>query len=150
LHPLDEDLELYFLLRFSPHHISSVESHVSECELCQEKIRRLAESRRDSGKPVTEWLRDMRALPGGSLSIRVLETSPVAFTGRILDVHENEVILASPDALLPGTFLQIRIGSRIILGQVRSCAPSSGEFLVSVEIQSIFLIPRGSGPGEGR
>jgi len=150
LHPLDEDLELYYLLRFSPHHISSVESHVSECEQCQEKIQRLAQSRRESGKPVTEWLRDMRALPGGSLSLRVLETSSVAFTGRILDVHENEVILASPDALQPGVFLQIRIGSRIILGQVRSCTPDAGGFHVGVEIQSIFVIPRGKGPGEDR
>jgi len=42
----------------------------------------------------------------------------------------------------PGVFVQIRVGTRIIMGQVTHCAPLRGEFQVTFEIESIFLIPR--------
>ena len=98
---------------------------------------------------VTGRIQDVRVLLDGGFSIRVLEGSPIA--GRILLLSENEIKLGLSEALLPGLFVQVRMGTRIIMGKVVTCVPSGDGFHVFVEIESIFLMPlRGStdeGPG---
>jgi len=145
MHPADEDLELYYLLRLSPNLISSIESHILECEICREKVQRLSGSLQER-RLAAERLHDVRVSLEGGLSIRVLEGT--AIPGRILHVSENEMILGVSEPLLPGIFVQIRVGRRIIMGQVTHCAPVQGQFQVTFEIESIFLIPRRESLGE--
>lgn len=139
MHPADEDLELYYLLRLSPTLISSIESHILECEICREKVQRLSESLQERRR-AAERLHDVRVSLEGGLSIRVLEGA--AIPGRILHIAENEMILSVSEPILPGIFVQIRVGTRIIMGQVTRCALTKGQFQVTFEIESVFLIPR--------
>jgi len=150
MHPADEDLELYFLLRLSPTLISSIESHILECEICREKVQRLSASLHERRR-AAERFHDVRVSLEGGLSIRILEGP--AIPGRIVHISEDEMVLGVSEPLLPGIFVQIRIGPRIVMGQVTHCAPAQREFHVTFEIQSVFLIPRreslGEDPGTG-
>jgi len=146
-HPREEDLELYYLLRFSPHQISSIESHLSECALCEDKVQRFAHSHLYGAEIDPAHVPDMRVPLGGALEIRVIG-SDVSVTGRILDICENEMKLGLREPLVPGAFAQTRIGSRIVMGQVRSCTRHGEEFHVSIAIDNIFLIPRGAAPDD--
>jgi hypothetical protein len=51
------------------------------------------------------------------------------------------------DALEPGVTVQVRLGGKIIMGEVRYCSAHGGEFHVGVEIQDVFPIP-GKAPDE--
>ena len=139
MHPEDEDLELYYLLRFSPHQITAIESHVSECEFCRGRIRVFAQSRHGKRNQAADRIRDRRIALTAASSIRVLE-SATALTGQILDISGNEMKLKLSDSLHPGVFVQTRIGTRIITGQVRYCDNNGQEFHAGVEIESIFVV----------
>src|SRR6185295_290959 len=104
-HPLDEDLELYYLLRLSPNINSSIETHISEGEICKEKMERLAQLGRDGRKQAAGRLRDVRVSLEGGLSIRVL--AGAALPGRLIHLSESEMKLGLEEALLPGIFVQI-------------------------------------------
>jgi PilZ domain-containing protein len=117
--------------RLPPDQMSTMESHILECESCLEKLLRLAQPR------------DVLASRGAALSIRVLDGSAAGHAGHLLDISRNGMTVRLSEALQPGTLVQAYIGTRIILmAQVRCCTPREGEFHVSVEIKNVFLIPR--------
>jgi len=100
-HPLDEDLELYYLLRLSPNINSSIETHISECEICKEKIERFAQLGRDGRKQATGRLQDVRVSLEGGLSTHA--------DGLALG-HHGALIPAPAGIVQPGavTFAEVR------------------------------------------
>ena len=138
MHPSDEDLELYYLLRLSPALIASIKSHILECEICKEKVQRLSESVEEIQRAVGRF-HDVRVF-------RVLEGA--VLPGQVLHISETEMKLELPEPLLLGTFVQVRVGTKMIMGKATHCVPLLEKFQVSVEIDSIFLIPRRGTTGE--
>ena len=147
MHPEDEDLELYYLLRFSPHQITAIESHVLECDFCQSKIQALEHSLHDRGNNASERIHDKGISLRATRSIHVLERS-ATLTGQILDISGNTMKLNLSEFLYPGVFIQTRIGTRMITGQARYCAHIGQEFHVGVEIESIFVVTSKGQSGE--
>lgn len=60
------------------------------------------------------------------ISARVIETSPSGLTLRL------------KHALLPGTLVQIRVGEKMLFGEIRYCNPSGAGFRAGVRLQDVF------------
>ncbi len=138
MHPRDEDLEMYAMSRLPQGQTSAIQLHVLECELCQNTLQRFA---LPPGVDRAERRSEVRIPFDGALSIRVLDASAAVLAGRIVNASKKGLKLNLPEALYPGTRVQIRLGSRIIMAQVRYCVPRGAEFHAGVEIIDVFSIP---------
>ena len=73
----------------------------------------------------------------------VVRLNPFAaehLTGRLRDVSRNGLGLWVPESLIPGSILQIRLGTIFLMGEVRYCQETEvvGWCLVGVLLQDVF------------
>jgi hypothetical protein len=142
MHPSDDDLERYLRLRLTPEQSSVVYSHLFTCELCRNRARQFAPPARDrDGRKIAERRKDVRALLNAPLSLRVLDSSARFLEGQLVNVSTKGLKLQVPEALDPGVTVQVRLGSKIIMAEVRYCVAHGQQFHVGVEIQDVFPIP---------
>ena len=66
-----------------------------------------------------------------------LETSERS-SARVVEVSGTGLKLRVSDALMPGTLVQIRVGDKLLLGEVRYCNPNGAGFLAGVRLQDVF------------
>jgi PilZ domain/Putative zinc-finger len=146
LHPSDNDLEQYLRLSLSPEQSAVVYHHLFTCEECRDKAREFAPPARDGqGKTIPERRKDARASLTAPLSLRVLDPSARLLEGQLLNVSTRGLKIQVPEALEPGVTVQIRLGGKIIMAEVRYCSahhsPDKHGFHVGVKIQDVFPIP---------
>ena len=146
LHPSDDDLEQYLTLRLSPEQSAVVYHHLFTCERCRDKARQFAPPARDrEGNEIPERRKDARASLSAPLSLRVLNDLGRFIEGHLVNVSTRGLKLQVPEALEPGVMVQVRLGGKIIMAEVRYCQAHGQEFQLGVRIQDVFPIP-GKGP----
>jgi hypothetical protein len=142
MHPSDDDLEQYLRLRLPPEQSSEVYFHLFTCEECRNKARQFASAARDrQGQAIPERRGDVRTSLSAPVSLRVLDASARVVKGLLVNVSKRGLKLQVPEALDPGVTVQIRLGSKIIMAEVRYCLAHAQEFHVGVAIQDVFPIP---------
>jgi len=133
-HVHDDDFELYVRGRLGEKHSSTIEDHLSECETCRVRVglfvglhlrlRFMGTAKPDKYQKRTE----PRFATGDDAVVR--EIHPLCFDyyrARIVDVSTHGLGIKVSKPLLPGTIVQIRIGSTVELGEVRHCRPRGEE-----------------------
>jgi hypothetical protein len=129
VHSHDDDLELYVRGRLDPEHISAVESHLSECQTCRERLSQcigLRLSLHLTGKTKSEEKYE-RCEPRFSTGDDAIfqELHPLSLDRqrvKIVDVSKNGLGILTPKSILAGTIVQVRIGGTVELGEVRHCS----------------------------
>lgn len=146
MHPSDDDLEQFLRLRLPPEQSSAIYFHLFTCERCRNKAREFAPPARDrDGRRIPERRGDVRTSLSAPISLRVLDASARHLEGRLVNVSKRGLKLQVPEALEPGVTVQIRLGGKLIMAEVRYClahdSSNNHEFHVGVKIQDVFPIP---------
>jgi hypothetical protein len=129
VHVQEDDLKLYVHGRLDAVHHFVVGHHLLECHTCREYLS-LCIDLEDMPNPMdnAKWDRtNRRSEPrftiGGELDYQ--EFSPFSVDRQkasVLDISANGVGIFTPNPVLPGTIVQIRVMNTVELGQVRHCS----------------------------
>ena len=137
-HVHEDDLELYLRGRLEPGRITPVESHLAECQICQELLADCLGLRLDF-PPTPRTATESRFSVEGEGILQELHPLSLARQKvKIVNVSRNELAILSPKAIYPGTIVQLRIKDTVQLANVRYC-------LFSVDGFRIGLWLRGEG-----
>lgn len=85
--------------------------------------------------------KEIRAPLNTPVWLRVLTYSSPVIEGRIVNISKHGMKLHLPQRLAPGVAVQLRMGGKIVLAEVRHCSAIGDEFQAGVEIQDVFPIP---------
>ena len=144
MHVSEEDLELYFLGRLPSDQLSAVESHLTDCRSCTNRLSNVTgvflkllklknrhlgnyegiEKRREHRVPIDS--------PGQMQAFSPF--SPEKFRVQMMDVSRNGLKLRTPQFVARGAMVQVIIEEALILGEVRYCIPAEGEFDMGIQI----------------
>jgi len=61
----------------------------------------------------------------------------------VVDISKGGLRLRLDQSLMPGMLVQIRLGEKLLLGEIRYCTPAGDEFHAGVRLQDVFE----TGPG---
>ena len=88
----------------------------------------------------TERRSDPRQPAEQPATIKLL--NPLHPAGRIaatvVDISKGGLRLRLNQSLMPGTLVQIRLGEKLLLGEIRYCTPAGEEFHAGVRLQDVF------------
>ena len=150
-HVHEDDLELYLLSRLSEQDSSRLESHVRGCRRCEASLN-------DAVQFVRQLVQVQRAGEGlgtgrSRKETRIPTNDPAnvrLYDPLLREQIEVRVLNASKDGLLLRTstlfevraFIQLRLRSTIVVGEVRHCSPVEDGFQVGVQIQEAHASER--------
>jgi anti-sigma factor RsiW len=129
LHLHEDDLELYLRGQLESERLSSIERHLQECKICRLQLasclgQRLALQMVSGPKSNTAQKRsEPRFSTQGEGTLQ--ELHPLSLDRhkvRIVNVSKNGLGILSPQAILPGTIVQLRMNDIVELGNVRYCS----------------------------
>ncbi|MGA3185893.1 MAG: PilZ domain-containing protein [Bryobacteraceae bacterium] len=144
MHLQTEHLELYALGELSENLSGMVETHLKDCVVCGILFE---ESRATIGQWVSredeycgrEKRRGPRVATDDPAVLTVLEPpQPGRVKIRIVDASKEGLKLLTPDALIRGTVVQIRVRDLFVMAEVRYCRPAGIKFHAGVHIQDVF------------
>jgi hypothetical protein len=150
MHVSESDLELYFLGRLPSEQLSVVESHLTDCSSCTSKLSNVTglflklltlNNRHLGNYEGIEKRREHRIptdYPGQLQTFSPF--SPTKIRVQMTDVSRNGLRVRTPQFVARGAIVQVLIKEAIILGEVRYCVPSEGEFDMGIKI--VDLIPK--------
>lgn len=150
MHVSDEDLELYFLGRLPSDQLPAVESHLTNCRSCTQRLSNVTgvflkilklKNQQPGNYEGMEKRREHRVpfnSPGRMQSFSPF--SPAKFRVHVMDVSRNGLKIRTPQFVARGAMVQVIIEEAIILGEVRHCTPATGEFDMGIQI--LDLIPK--------
>jgi len=142
IHPHDDELELYRMDRLPDGHSSFIRSHLSECNFCAIKFRRLNKQDQTTNKSeVRERRRHVRVPTDRPASIRVVHASLKPLACRVFDASGGGLKLKVSIPLEPGTLVHVRLAKTFIMAEVRYCLRKGREFHVGLETKDVFEIP---------
>lgn len=159
-HASDEDLELYFLGRLPPDQLAAIESHLTDCSYCTDRLSNVTgvflkilklKNRYVESYEGIEKRREHRVSFDGPGQMQAFSPfSPAKFRVQIADVSRNGLKIRTPQFVARGALVQVVIEEAIILGEVRYCNPASSEFEMGMRI--LDLVPKARVPprAEGR
>jgi hypothetical protein len=134
VHIHEDDLDLYVRGRLEPDHTSTVESHLLECQTCQDRLSRrigLQLALHPTGRTKSEGKyerSELRFRTGDNARFQELNPLSVDCQNvKIVDVSKNGLGLLAPRSVLPGTIVQVRVGNNIEIGEVRFCLASGDQ-----------------------
>lgn len=82
---------------------------------------------------------ETRAAADQEATIKLLNPQTAGrISARVIETSGSGLKLRLKDALMPGTLVQIRVGEKLLLGEVRYCNPHSRGFQVGVRLQDVF------------
>lgn len=149
-HVSDEDLELYFLGRLPLDQQSTVESHLTDCSSCTDRLSDVTgvflkilqfKNRHVGNYAGFEKRREHRVPFDGYGQIQTFSPfSPAKFRVQIMDVSRNGLKVRTPQFVARAAMVQVVIEEAVILGEVRYCIPSAGQFDMGIQI--LDLVPK--------
>jgi hypothetical protein len=152
IHVLEADLTLYLFGQLPSHRISDVESHLTECSSCVDRLSDLAEipfrivklsERQFAAYQGVEKRREHRIPTNNPGQMQTFSPfSPTKITVQITDISRNGLRVHTPQFVGRGTVVQVRFKQAIILGEVRYCVADGTEFDAGIQIEDV--IPRPS------
>jgi hypothetical protein len=147
MHVIDKDLELYLLGRLPPDQLSAVEFHLSECSSCSGRLSDLAGLAFRLLKLSNRFTKDYAGIekrrehripsddPGQMQTFSPYSQEKILV--RVADVSRNGLKVRSPQSVGRGMIVQVHVREAIILGEVRYCIESRGEFEAGIQIQDV-------------
>jgi hypothetical protein len=82
---------------------------------------------------------DARVPAGYTASMKLVNPLSANWTNiQILDMSRGGMKLSVPEALEPGTVVQIRSRNTLTFAKVRYCVEAGAEFHVGVQLQNVF------------
>ena len=153
MHVSDEDLENYFLGRLPPDRLSAVESHLTDCSCCTNRLSNVTgiflkllklKNKHLGNYEGIEKRREPR-VPFDSPG-QIQSFSPFSrekFRVQMMDLSRNGLKVRSPQFVARGAMVQVIIAEAILLGEVRYCIPAEGEFDMGIQILDLIRKARG-------
>jgi hypothetical protein len=143
-----EDLRLYISGQLFGERLSYISGHLERCTKCREAMVSMVVGQ-GPAEPMPAGTRigrggpERRAEPRISVSDSAEMRVLAPFSARlwevsVLDVSRNGAKMRVPIPVLPGSTVQVRVKSLLIVAQVRYCAEFSGAYHVGVWIQDVF------------
>ena len=140
-HIHEDDLELYLRGRLESECTFSLEQHLLECDTCRECLSVCLVHREAlhflQGKSESAQKRSEPRLDSKDEAI-LQELHPLSLDRQkvmIVNISKNGLGILSPNAILPGTVVQLRIRDRIEIGDVRYCsAPDDDGFRLGLRL----------------
>lgn len=144
-HTNNNELQLYFLGRLSTARGDTLEHHVSQCRECKDQLEtiakvvaRLLTSQSDRGSDGQKEAR-LRTRDTGFLR-SFLPLTPGCWPVQIVDVSRHGIGLLFRRELAPDTLVQVQIGEKISLGQVKySKRISEQEFRIGIRVRTVWI-----------
>ena len=62
----------------------------------------------------------------------------------VIEISRGGLRLRTDRALMPGTLVQIRVGGKLVMGEIRYCNPAGEEYHAGVRLQDVFETGAGS------
>lgn len=146
-HVSEDELTLYLNGHLESDKLPVVEEHLCDCSACKHKldqtlhfITQLADlGRRQQAFPTLEKRREPRFASESMITLRVLR--PLSFerlTGRIINVSRSGVALRLATSLERAALVQVRVGTTVLLGEVRHCAKTGSEFTIGIRLEDVM------------
>ena len=145
VHTSDDDLVRYIQGRLDAKRLSAIDPHLEDCDTCRERLSQNVGSQlmlHLVGNAKTDESRE-RSEPRfstGSEAI-VQKLSPLSLDRqkvKIVDISKNGLGILAPEAVLPGTIVQVRINTAVELGQVRHCtACEDNEYRIGLRFMAV-------------
>jgi hypothetical protein len=140
-HLHEGDLELYLRGRLESEHLSSVEDHLLECNVCRTQLSSCLGLRLGlqlvSG-PNTDTQKRSEPRFGVEGEATLQELHPLSLDRhkvKIVNVSKNGLGILSQKAILPGTIVQLRTKHSAELANVRYCsAPNNDGFRIGLRL----------------
>jgi hypothetical protein len=134
VHVHDDDLELYVRGRLEPQRVSTLDSHLVDCQTCRARLAhslglQLVLHPLGKSASIEKGRRSEPRFEVGDDAI-VQQLSPLSLDRRevkIVDVSRNGLGILAPEAVMPGTIVQVRININVELGEVRYCLDRGGQ-----------------------
>lgn len=129
VHASYDDLVRYVQGRLGPEGLSAIDLHLSDCDVCRERLFRNIGSQITLhlvGKAKADQRRE-RSEPRFSTGSEALVQSlnPLSLerhTVKIVDISKNGLGILASKAALPGTIMRVRINTAVELAEVRHCS----------------------------
>jgi anti-sigma factor RsiW len=130
-HIHDDDLTIYVRGGLASKSIPALESHLLECEICQEALSLCVGVQlrvRCTGKQSQVHSRsEPRSEPRFETKDEAIlqQLHPLSFERqkvKVIDVSRNGLGLLAAAPVFPGTIVQVRVGAAVELAEVRHCA----------------------------
>lgn len=147
MHALKEDLELCLLGSLTPERASFIEAHLAECPDCSsalteaetfvQQMAQLSRRLADAGRKERRQEPRIATNERGVMTV-IQPQTPGRVDVVILDTSKNGLKLRVPETLAPGTIVQVRLKSTIILGHVRYCVIRGDDFHAGIKIEDVF------------
>jgi hypothetical protein len=146
MHVSQEDLELYLLARLPEHQLSVVESHLTNCSSCVNRLSEVAGlafrvlrlSSRLGNYGGTEKRREFRIPTDDPGQMQTFTPfSPLKIRVQITNISRNGLKVRTPQYVQRATIVQVCVKEAIILGEVRYCVEAGAEFDAGIQIQDV-------------
>jgi hypothetical protein len=146
VHAHEDDLELYARGRLEPGRTLTVESHLTECHNCRERLTQcigvqLNVHATGKAKSSEKYVRSEPRFRAGDEAI-FQELSPLCLDRQkvtIVDISKQGLGILAPKSALPGTIARLRIGNTVELGEVRHCSPWGADgYRIGLRRQTLF------------
>lgn len=150
-HIHEDDLELYLLSRLSEHEVAGLESHVRGCAQCEARlndavhfVRQLVQVRRAAeGSGTGRSRKETRIPTNDPANVRLYDPLlSQQVEVRVLNASKGGLLLRTSRSFDLRAFIQLRLRSTIVVGEVRHCNPAADGFHVGVQIQDARAIER--------
>jgi hypothetical protein len=138
MHSSIRDLELYVDGHLSDEHSSAVRTHLEGCEECQLRLTDIAFDLRWKGTENRTEARVPVNLPGRLKLLDPLTSVGPPHDVAVVEISRNGLKIRTPRHLLPKALVQIRFGGKAVLGEVRYCDKSDGEYLAGLRLVEDF------------
>lgn len=149
-HIHEDDLELYLLSRLSEQDSSRLESHVRGCRQCEARlhdavhfVRQLAQVQRPGEGSGGRSRKEIRIPTNDPANVRLYD--PLLreqVEVRVLNASKGGLLMHTSRSFEVRAFIQLRLRSMIVVGEVRHCSPVEDGFQVGVQIQDAHAVER--------
>ena len=147
-HIHEDELTLYLTGHLLSDRAADVQAHLCECGLCKQRlddtlhfITELAGIKRRQPAPSgTERRSEPRFACDTQTSVQILR--PLSFNrlrGRVVNASKSGVALRLPAALDRGSLVQVRVGTMVMLGEIRYCDKTDQEFTLGVRLEDVAV-----------
>jgi hypothetical protein len=143
-HVSDDVLEMYLKDRLPADAISAIDDHLGSCPQCGDRLAEqdkclwyLAELAVPQG---AERRRHPRTATDDPATLQVLAPFSVAIWDvRIVDTSKEGLRVHTPQILIPGSLIRVRMRYSVACGDVRYCVPADQGFYAGVRLHDYFF-----------